>query len=249
MRLWCVLVAALSEGAAFKLAVREASAQELQPARPSFRAITELAAGALFEPATDRDRNALAGALGKDFAGKFGGRCSEAALLLALDDTSDEYVGVCGVGVEQLSPAAVSDRRARGAEAELLRPRPLLSNLAVSPTYRRRGIAKRLCRAAEATASSWGYSELLIKVEADNTRARKLYRKLGYRTVGEDPNAERPVAAGGRLRFVPATTIAMRKDLRFPPVDALVAPSALILLAAGVASAPDRVEAWLRAIL
>ena len=37
--------------------------------------------------------------------------------------------------------------------------------------FRRRGIAKRLCRAAEASARGWGYSEVLLKVEAGNRKA------------------------------------------------------------------------------
>lgn len=56
-----------------------------------------------------------------------------------------------------------------------------LSNLCVSPNARRRGIAKKLCRAIEETASEWGFSEMYLKVESDNTAAKELYEtKMSY---------------------------------------------------------------------
>jgi len=53
------------------------------------------------------------------------------------------------------------------------------------------------------------------KVETSNLKALSLYRSLGYRPVsgGEDGAAERPVVLGGRLRYEPTTTIALKKDL------------------------------------
>jgi len=58
-----------------------------------------------------------------------------------------------------------------------------LSNLCVSPNARRKGIAKKLCDAVEATATEWGYTDMFLKVETENTAAQKLYEnKLGYAT-------------------------------------------------------------------
>jgi len=58
-----------------------------------------------------------------------------------------------------------------------------LSNLAVSPAARRRGVALQLCRAVEeAVATNLGYDSLMLLVERDNAHARRLYEdKLGYR--------------------------------------------------------------------
>jgi hypothetical protein len=57
----------------------------------------------------------------------------------------------------------------------------ILSNLAVSPNARRRGIAKILCAEVEALAKDWGYEEMVLLVESANTPARELYQgKLGY---------------------------------------------------------------------
>jgi ribosomal protein S18 acetylase RimI-like enzyme len=57
----------------------------------------------------------------------------------------------------------------------------VISNLAVSQSFRRRGIAVDLCQAAEEMAREWGYDFLHLKVEAGNIAAANLYQnKLGY---------------------------------------------------------------------
>ena len=79
------------------------------------------------------------------------------------------------------------DSSAQELATELLTPdiRAIccLSNLAVSPKVRRRGIAKQLCVEAEMLASDWGYGDMFLMVESENTAARYLYEeKLGYAT-------------------------------------------------------------------
>ena len=175
----------------------------------------------------------LSAALRRDLQTRFSSRNrAPSALLLAEDDVSGEVVGCCGIDVQRLSPEALDYQRL-GPYDESLADRPMLSSLAVCPRYRKRGIAKRLCRAAEAEARRWGYNEVLLKVERDNRRARNLYRVLGYRVVAVDKKAERPVASGsGGMRFISTTQVAMRKDLQFPPADVVL--SAVVL--AGAAS-------------
>ena len=61
-------------------------------------------------------------------------------------------------------------------------PRQLyLSNLAVDVSCRRRGIAQQLLKACEQVAFEWGFEELYLHVMEDNTEARRLYQKTGYR--------------------------------------------------------------------
>lgn len=56
-----------------------------------------------------------------------------------------------------------------------------LSNLAVSPRARRRGIGTQLCLQVENLARILGYSSLALKLELDNDIARQLYEQgLGY---------------------------------------------------------------------
>lgn len=56
-----------------------------------------------------------------------------------------------------------------------------LSNLAVHPSYRRRGIASSLLAECEKTASQWGFQDIYLHVLENNHTARQLYFKLGYR--------------------------------------------------------------------
>lgn len=58
---------------------------------------------------------------------------------------------------------------------------PVLSNLAVSPESRRCGVGLELCQAVEAQCVEWGFGELWLQVEEENSPARRLYEgKLGY---------------------------------------------------------------------
>ena len=92
----------------------------------------------------------------------------------------------------------------------------VLSNLAVSPLARRRGIARTLCEEAEALASDWGYSEIHLLVESENTSARNLYEgKLGYQTalVQEDAVALRADVESGSFVQTRADTLVLFKNL------------------------------------
>ena len=56
-----------------------------------------------------------------------------------------------------------------------------VSNLAVRDGYRRRGVARQLLKSSEQQALDWGFREIYLHVMADNSRARQLYEKMGYR--------------------------------------------------------------------
>lgn len=56
-----------------------------------------------------------------------------------------------------------------------------VSNLAIKPDWRRRGIAQKLLLSCEDTALAWGYRDLFLHVLEKNHAARNLYAKLGYR--------------------------------------------------------------------
>lgn len=56
-----------------------------------------------------------------------------------------------------------------------------ISNLAVRPHYRRRGIARRLLQASDRVARDWATGNLSLHVMEDNRAARKLYQANGYR--------------------------------------------------------------------
>lgn len=92
---------------------------------------------------------------------------------------------------------------------------PLMSNLAISKRYRRKGLAEDLVRAAEAIArKEWGYDACYLYVEQRNAPAVKLYQKLGYRTVWEDDAATTLLPTeDGRVANGKTTILCMRKGL------------------------------------
>jgi len=214
-----------------RVGVREAQEAELrfQGSGSRIRPISILVAEGFVPPdASVQQVEVMASQLGRNLAQKFSSRNPEdSALLLA--ESGEEVVGACGVEVMSLTPSGLDQFRYEAGDPQgTLADRPFLSNLAVRRDFRRKGIAKRLCRAAEKTARGWGYSEVLLKVEADNGKARNLYRSLGYRVVAVDMEAEKPQAGAGGLSFVSTTQVAMRKDLRLPPLDVAALRAALL---------------------
>ena len=154
--------------------------------------------------------------MASDITQRFSTRNRAENALIVAEAADGSIAGAVGIEVQMLTKACLED----GAQLDY---RPLLSNLAVDPAFRRRGLGKQLCRAAEREARGWGYKEVVLKVEDTNKGARKLYHGLGYRQTGIDREAEKPVVGssnafggGGALRFVQTTNIALRKDLLLP---------------------------------
>jgi ribosomal protein S18 acetylase RimI-like enzyme len=58
-----------------------------------------------------------------------------------------------------------------------------ISNLAVHPDHRRRGVARRLLLEGVESARARGARRISLEVRADNTAARRLYEELGFRQV------------------------------------------------------------------
>jgi hypothetical protein len=69
-------------------------------------------------------------------------------------------------------------------------PRLYISNMSVSPSARRRGVARRLLAAAIATANRWGEPSVWLHVGAQNAGARGLYERAGFRRVGGSVGTE-----------------------------------------------------------
>ncbi|MGD0113432.1 MAG: GNAT family N-acetyltransferase [Armatimonadota bacterium] len=55
-----------------------------------------------------------------------------------------------------------------------------LNAITVLPEYRSQGIGTRLIATAEQMARTRGFREVCVGVEPENTRARSLYKRLGY---------------------------------------------------------------------
>ncbi len=59
----------------------------------------------------------------------------------------------------------------------------LVSNVAVVPQFRRRGIATALLQKAEQEANDQGFTKLVLEVETDNSGAIRAYERFGFSTV------------------------------------------------------------------
>ncbi len=63
-----------------------------------------------------------------------------------------------------------------------------ISNVAVFPGHRGRGIGEKLIAAALDEAGRAGSRSVVLDVETDNPDAQRLYERLGFRVVGETPS-------------------------------------------------------------
>lgn len=102
--------------------------------------------------------------------------------LVALDRTGDELAGTVEMAVRSTGPWASSGNAAKSVRSRY----PYLSNLAVRPSHRRRGVARELLLICEQVALSWGFQDLSLHVMENNHQARQLYFKLGYRLYQVD---------------------------------------------------------------
>ncbi|GLC35451.1 hypothetical protein PLESTB_000205700 [Pleodorina starrii] len=103
-----------------------------------------------------------------------------------------------------------------------------VSNMAVAPSHRRRGLARRLLQQCERVARLWGHSSLWLHVKGSNAGAEALYRSLGFRRVEE---------GGLRLLPGPLSQVLMCKQLPPLPNGCPVLLSRSAAAAAGGASA------------
>jgi ribosomal protein S18 acetylase RimI-like enzyme len=62
-----------------------------------------------------------------------------------------------------------------------------ISNVAVAPAARRRGVARAVMAEAEALARAWGCRSAALHCNPKNAAAWALYRALGYRPTVQEP--------------------------------------------------------------
>ena len=62
-----------------------------------------------------------------------------------------------------------------------------ITNIAVHPDFRRRGVGEKLMLAAIDYAESQGVDAVTLEVRASNTIAQRLYEKIGFVSVGTRP--------------------------------------------------------------
>jgi GNAT superfamily N-acetyltransferase len=160
---------------------------------------------------TDRQRRSLYLGQLAEFRRRYGnnGNRNNQSELLLCKNARGELMGVAAMEVEPIPKFSLNSR------TTIMRAAPLMSNVAVSRKFRRRGIAEELVKQVELYArNQWGYQEMYLYVEERNRPAIRLYQKLGYRTFWVDPTATTlvPTQMGG-MQNAPTTIVCMRKQL------------------------------------
>ena len=115
-------------------------------------------------------------------------------MILAQDIVTGEIIGFCEIAM-LLSPPKASKDNDNNIDFPYaddhfnhdedqygsVECAPTIANLVVSPTWRRRGVAKGLIKSAERiVARKWKCNELGLYVEKENQRAKELYARTGY---------------------------------------------------------------------
>ena len=176
----------------------------------------------------------LQGAQKKDLVKRYNQK-SRGAMFVIKDEDTNEVVGCVGAEVQRFV-GAVPARRADSDAGAAAADRPVVANLAVASSARRRGLAKALMRAIEEEAKSWGFDETVLVVEASNKQATSLYRKLGYRPIGTEAGAPNlRVDENGKVVEAKVKAVTMRKSLKEGIAGTIenLDPASLLLKAAG----------------
>uniref|UniRef100_A0A7S1B368 N-acetyltransferase domain-containing protein n=1 Tax=Corethron hystrix TaxID=216773 RepID=A0A7S1B368_9STRA len=153
----------------------------------------------------------------REFRSRYGTRVGgwggeDRALVVARDDDLDVPMGCAGIQIDSIRDIRLQRKGQRTADMIIA---PLMSNVAVGPSYRRMGIAEDLVKKTEELALNWGYKECYLLVEKRNVPAVKLYRKLGYRPLWEDKEASTLVPqSNGSVANELTTLVCMMKKVR-----------------------------------
>lgn len=91
--------------------------------------------------------------------------------------------------------------------------RGYLYALRVRPVWRGQGVGRRLIAAAEAALRERGFTTAVIAAGKENTGARELYERLGYRAFAEDPGEWSYTDADGKEHSVAEPCWVMEKNL------------------------------------
>jgi len=153
----------------------------------------------------DRQRRSLTSTQYMEFRGRYAGAARGQSELVICQLPDGEVIGCAGIEVSPIPDGnlkAMSKTRA-----------PLMSNLAVSRKYRRKGIGELLVKEAERIARfEWDADECYLYVEQRNVGAVKLYEKMGYRKLWIDKDAKTLLpTSNGNLKNAPTQILCMRK--------------------------------------
>eukprot|EP01041_Mallomonas_annulata_P003647 gene3647-7274_t len=90
---------------------------------------------------------------------------------------------------------------------------PKIANVAVSSKARRKGVGSRLLQSCYLKAQQWGYQEVYLLVDEDNTLAMDFYINAGFEVVGIDNKSWRYEWKGMFIKSVNKPQVLLRKAL------------------------------------
>lgn len=90
-------------------------------------------------------------------------------------------------------------------------PTGYLQSFRIKTTFRNRGIGTRLINQAEDSLRERGFRRAVIAVAKENHGARRLYERLGYTVLAEDPGQWSFIDDQGQLQHVFEPTYLMHK--------------------------------------
>jgi ribosomal protein S18 acetylase RimI-like enzyme len=154
----------------------------------------------------DRQRRQLSSLQFSEFRSRYAGVTRGQAELILCQDAQGKLIGCAGIEVSPIPSQPKSVQTKRG---------PLMSNVAVSKKYRRRGIGEKLVQEAERIARyEWGFNDCYLYVEERNRAAVQLYQKLGYKRMWVDKDATTLLPKlNGKLVEDSTRIVCMRKRL------------------------------------
>lgn len=156
---------------------------------------------------TSKQRLSLSKTQFKEFRGRYAGVTRGESELIVCQLPAGDIIGCAGIETTAIPEGSLKAKAG---------PRyPLMSNVAVSREYRRKGIAEKLVKEAERISrKEWGYNQVFLYVEERNVPAVRLYQKLGYRKVWVDDDATTLLpTSNGRLGNEPTKIVCMKKRL------------------------------------
>jgi ribosomal protein S18 acetylase RimI-like enzyme len=122
-----------------------------------------------------------------------------------------------------------------------------IANVATHPDYRRKGIARRLTRAAMEQAGRLGAHRVRLQVSRDNAAAMRLYHQLGFAELGALAHLRLPaLAPARRLRAAEGMSVAPLSGSNSDAARRLVQANRPPWLGAPRGLPPDGVLAGLR---
>jgi len=92
--------------------------------------------------------------------------------------------------------------------------RAYVYSVRVKSAYRDQGIGTRLLQTIENDLKARGFHYVTLNVAQDNPDARRLYERLGYRVIGDDPGEWQYIDHTDKVRHVKEPAWRMEKRIR-----------------------------------